>query len=286
MNTSKLQTAFCLLFSSIIGFLLLGGTAQAQPNDDDQKQTDIKFASNKDAPFLTYSTQGGRLARPTQGVKKPRLQIWPTGKLVCATVSSVTFEAELSEKEVKRIATELVNDKKIYDLSADSIQKEVETAGQKTYFQNVTSSHIEINLQRGKHVLDIVGSEITMQKFPDLKEMKRAKEIERFLERVIAKAMVGGQREEKKVLKKINEALKEQHAKKYKPFEFDDVKFATRIKEGRTQLTFERIVEDKETKASSRLVGRYTKKADGKESASISIWGIPDFQKPRKRKDE
>lgn len=268
MKTPYLHIVSCF----VILFSVWASSAFAQSGKDDE-QSSIEFAPNKDIPFLTYKVKGGR--RPLRGATQtPRLQIWPSGKMVCATLGADSFETELSQEDVKKLVSDLVVDKKIYDLSAETIQKAIEKTGEKVYFQNGPSSNIEINLQRGKHVLDIVSADLTLLKFPEMKEMKRAKEIERTLEQAMAKAMLGGERQQKKALKKINAALKAEHAKKYEPFKSEDVKFANRLKGGTTRLTLEKIVEDKETKSSSRLIGKYTKDADGKESVSTSIWGM------------
>lgn len=266
--------------SALPFFLFLVSPVLAQPEVKDLKKDKIEFAVDKDAPFLSYKITGGRRSALATDTGKPRLQIWPSGKLVCGGIGVGTeeFETELTEKEVAEILTELVEDRKAYDLSAESIKKEITKLEKQVYIQNATTSKIEINLKQGKHVLEIYASDFTLQQIPKLKEMKRAKEIEHFLEKVIAEAMIGGGRQEKSALKEVNKALKEQYAKKYDPFDFNDIKFATRLKGGKTQLTFERIVEDKKTKSSARLTGRYLIDADGKESASVSLWGIPKIR--------
>ena len=276
MNLFRRSFVFAVPLFCVTCFLFLSATVFAQPTDEKTKDEQIEFARDHKSPFLTYSISGGRKIAALNS-NKPKLQIWPSGKIVCGGLTE-DLEAELSEKELHKVVSELVKEKKIYELSAGSIQKEIEKLEKKTFLYNVPTSKIELNLKRGKHLLEIVGSELTLQQIPKLKEMKRAREIERFLELVIARTVVGGQRQEKQVVAKINDALKAEYAKKYAAFKFEDVKFATHHKGGRKQVTFERIVEDKEEKASFRLVGRYTKGADGKESATVSRWGMPKMR--------
>ena len=155
--------------------------------------TEIKFAADTEAPVITLTIFGGyRKASDAGDAIKPRVQIWPSGKVVCpATKTTQKVEGKLTQKELRELLKFIVEEKGAYALSKQLINKKIEEAGKKIYITDAPTTKIEISLERGKHALEIFAADFSIRLVPELKELKDAIAIQQRLEQIVTEIQAG-----------------------------------------------------------------------------------------------
>ena len=247
--------------------------ANADQDNDDQTEA-IEFAENKELPVITFDMTGGFRGRAPAGHNnQPRLQIWPSGKVVCGSSSAEIkdVQSQLDANELNELLDFIVNEQNFYELTDEGIKKSIADAGQKIYIADAPTSHFVVNLQRGEHKLSVYGTKFVEKQMPKLKIMKRVSAIEDRLQRVIASAKIGGKVNARPIVKFINKRLKMEYPNA-KPMTLDDLRTAQQLADGSITASFENELSDEEDNSTSRLVARYSRDENGQEEVKSYVF--------------
>ena len=267
------KIVYLLLAVILAGFLQSRPSPANADQDNDDQTADIEFAENKELPVITFDITGGFRGRAPAGNNKPRLQIWPSGKVVCGSSSAEIkdVQSQLDAKELNDLLDFIVNGQKFYELTDEGIKKSIADAGEKIYIADAPTSNFVVNLKRGEHKLSVYGVKFVQKQMPKLKMMKRVSAIEDRLQRVIASAKIGGEDNARSIVKFINKRLKMEYPNA-KAMTIDDLRTAQQSADGSITASFENELPDEEDNSTSRLVARYSRDENGQEEVKSYVF--------------
>ena len=100
-----------IMVAKIIMLVVASAGASVATNQDVDKN-DIEFAEKRESPVIIYDLSGGYRGRAPTKNAKPRLQIWPSGKVVCGTSNpnAREIESEIDAKQLKELLQYIVKE--------------------------------------------------------------------------------------------------------------------------------------------------------------------------------
>ncbi len=83
---------------------------------------------------------------------KPRLQIWPSGKVVCGSSSAEIkdVQSQLDAKELNDLLDFIVNEQNFYELTDEGIKKSIADAGEKIYIADAPTKQFRCQPETGR----------------------------------------------------------------------------------------------------------------------------------------
>lgn len=240
-----------------------------------QQQSDaIQIKMDSKGPIFVYGTSGGGQTAPPNGRNyQPKIQVFSDGKVVA--VGSQGFpdmESSFSEKELTEFLDFVVNRNKFYQLDSDKIEKQIADQN-KLSVLDANSSVFAIDLLKGKHEVEVYALWNVARRFPEMVEIKRLTAIEQRCKFEISRIHLGGDAE--KVLQLVNKKL-EELGMELSPFTLKEMRLASRMANGRFQVSFQRAVNDTDddsTKSKQLHAIYYVN--DAKSEPTVSFFGLP-----------
>jgi len=246
-----------------------------------QQQADaiqIKIDS-KDPVFVYGTSGGGETSPPIAGRNhQPKIQIFSDGRVVAiGGQGNPNMESKFSENELTEFLDFVVNKNKLYQLDSADIKKQIADQN-KLSVLDANSSVFTIDLPKGKHEVEVYALWNVARRFPEMLEIKRLTAVEKRCQLEISKIQLGGDAD--KVLQLVNKKVDELGLK-LSPFTLKDMRLASRMGNGRFQVSFQRPISitGDDPASKSRLFHAIYYVKDAKSEPTVSFFGLPPKKK-------
>ena len=239
-----------------------------------KQSTAIQIKMDAQGPIFVYDTTGGYRVKPVTK-PEPKLQVFADGKISVGVARGPNLESRLSEAELVDFLNFVVNKNGIYEIDSQDILKRMEGKVQ-TQLADATSTVFVIDLEKGKHEVSVYALWNALRNFPDFDELRRLTAIEKRCNSIISRLHLGDDKDA--VLTLVNEqvaAKSKELGLKIAPLTIVDMRLASRLANGRFQVSFETSLPGADSEAeSSKLNVIYFRKS-GDAKPEVQFYGLP-----------
>lgn len=179
-------------------------------------QVDFELPNDNSVPVLTFDYSGGFRMRPPAGfVKKPRLQIFPDGRVLKSPNGPdlPSSEMKLTDEQFQKLLNRFVNELKFYEIRQDDIAEQIRKTGEKILIADATNVDVTMNLGKGRHSVSVYAVPFVHRQFPDIEPLANLSKIEKECQRLVAVCDLGGYEKLAAVIKSVNEKIKAENPK-------------------------------------------------------------------------
>ena len=231
------------------------------------KDVKVKFASIKDRPVLVMDSIGGFRVAPPEGFQEtPLLEIYADGRIVTGRKSPSTEEVvgEMDLVELKTLLSFIADDCRFFDLSTDSIKKDM-TSNSRIVVMDAATTQITVNLDEHSNSVEIYALPQATDKRQKIDSVASMAAIASRCRRIIAMTRLGSHEEASVALGVVNRALRDQSPSSPK-FTLENLQFAERFTDGRRTASFVQKDEGK-----NMIYATWQLDAEGTASANVNL---------------